>query len=129
MFVDVIRYSQRYFDETIKAAEVILVVNTRLNTTRTVTSLIDLPSGYTRPEVDRAGSAVYTVTTDQYNGTTVMYVLGGSMQECVLTDIVAALFPRSTPDTRPHTRGMVLLEPLLARLVPFAKSLERVVMS
>lgn len=72
MFVDVIRYSQRYFHETIKAAEIIYVINTRLNTTRTVTSLIDLPSGYTRPEVDSAGSAVYTVTTDQYNGTTVM---------------------------------------------------------
>ncbi|KAF2102381.1 hypothetical protein NA57DRAFT_71382 [Rhizodiscina lignyota] len=73
MFVDVVRYSQRYFNETIKAADVVLIVNRRKNTTRTETHFIDLPEGYTRPPVDSAGSAIFTVTTDfNNNGTTVI---------------------------------------------------------
>lgn len=73
MFVNVMKYSQRYFNETIKAADVVLVVNRRKNTTRTETHFVDLPSGYTRPPVNSVGSAIFTVTTDyQNNGTTIV---------------------------------------------------------
>lgn len=57
-------WSQRVFTETIKVADVTLIINRRANTTKTVTNYIPIPDGYTMPPVDAAGSQIVTVTTD-----------------------------------------------------------------
>lgn len=61
------------FTETITYAPIITVINTRRNTTRTVTNTMGLPGNYTPQLVNEAGTAICPVTLYD-NTTTTLYV-------------------------------------------------------
>lgn len=64
------------FDTTITAATLVKIVNTIDNSTRTSWRMNDLPSGYTLPPRNAAGTQVQTVNYTRFGTkmTTVMYV-------------------------------------------------------
>ncbi|KAF9631755.1 hypothetical protein BFW01_g2617 [Lasiodiplodia theobromae] len=61
------------FTETITYAPIITVINTRRNTTRTVTNTIGLPGNYTPQLVNEAGTAICPVTLYDNTTTTLTY--------------------------------------------------------
>lgn len=61
------------FTETITYAPIVTVINTRRNTTRTVTNTIGLPGNYTPQLTNEAGTAICPITLFD-NTTTTLYV-------------------------------------------------------
>lgn len=96
---------------TITAATVTYVVNNRTNSTRTVTNHAVLPSGYTVPKTNAAGTRITTVVRSDYiartNFTTVLYVAEPFHDDPVLTRSCIARTQLSSPTMAILTRGMV----------------------
>lgn len=68
-------WRQNYYSTTITAATLIYVINNRTNTTSTITSYNELPSGYTLPAVNSAGTQITTLAVTGFDNQTTITTL------------------------------------------------------